>query len=103
MKPPRPEAAFDGGRVWVLHKTHKDFMALRGNNEAELLAWYAEVAEAWTHGAHRLSEPGSSMFKFWDARYAERWPASAGQAGSALSAKVSDPMQAWLARKAVGE
>lgn len=76
LRAPRPEAAFDGGRVWVLHKTHRDFLALR-NNEPELLAWYAEVAEDWNRGAHAASEPGANMFKFWEARYAEKWPTAA--------------------------
>lgn len=80
LKGPRPEAAFDGGRVWVLHKTHQDFLALRHGNERELLAWYQRVAEEWNYGAHKDDEPGANMFKFWEARYAEQWPTKAPEA-----------------------
>lgn len=77
MRGPRPDAAFDGGRVWVLHKTHQDFLALRNGNESELLTWYADVAEAWNFGERKADEPGANMFKFWEARYAEQWPVAA--------------------------
>jgi hypothetical protein len=76
MRPPDPRVFFDGGRVKVPYKLHTELVGLRnhGDAEAELLAWYADVAEAWTHGAHRTDEPGAEMFAFWRARYTERWP-----------------------------
>lgn len=79
LRGPRPEAAFDGGRVWVLHKTHADFLALRNGNEAELRAWYEHIAEEYNYGSRKHLEPGPNMFKFWEARYAEKWPASASK------------------------
>lgn len=95
LRGPRPEAAFDGGRVWVLHKTHADFMALRTGNQRELFDWYADVAESWNVGAHKGDEPGPNMFKFWEARYAEKWPA----APAAVSASK---LPEWTRKKNFG-
>lgn len=77
MRGPRPDAAFDGGRVWVPHKVHSDFMRLRNGAAPELLAWYEDVCDSWANGADAEREPGANMFKFWEARYAEKWPAEA--------------------------
>src|SRR3990167_8591394 len=70
----RKDAAWEGPRVYVPQRCHSDFVALRNGAEADLLAWYATVSEAWTDGPHRQDEPGADMFAFWKGRHAERGP-----------------------------
>ena len=72
----RKDAAWEGPRVYVPQRCHRDFVALRNGAEAELLAWYEHISEEWTTGPRRAEEPGADMFAFWKARYAERWPAT---------------------------
>jgi len=70
-------AAWEGPRgIHVPQRQHDRFVALRNGNESELWDWYADVAEAFAYGARKGEEPGANMFKFWDARYEERWPAA---------------------------
>lgn len=70
----RLDAAWEGPRVYVPQRCHRDFVALRNGAEAELFAWYAETSEAWTDGPFKAAETGPDMFAFWKARYAEKWP-----------------------------
>ena len=74
----RPDAAFEGPRVYVPQRKHNDFVALRNHPAAadELFTWYERISEEWATGRHAKSEPGSNMLAFWDARYAEQWPAT---------------------------
>ena len=68
----RLDAAWEGPKgLYVPQRKHSDFIQLRDhpNAERELLAWYGEVAEAWS------GSPGADMMKFWTARYDEKWPA----------------------------
>lgn len=76
----RLDAAWEGPRgLYVPQKQHRQFVALRGGNEATVFAFYDAVGEEWGHGARARDEPGSDMFKFWNARYEERWPATAAK------------------------
>lgn len=72
----RMDAAFEGPRVWVPQRTHTNFLALRHGDEASLFAFYERVSHEWGPGGPKAdAETGASMFKFWDARYDEEWPA----------------------------
>lgn len=74
----RLDAAWEGPRVYVPHRVHMDLLALRNHTgaESELLKWYEAVSNDWTEGAHRSESPGADMFRFWKARYDEKWPPS---------------------------
>lgn len=74
----RLDAAFEGSRVYVPQRKHNDLVALRNHPgaETELFEWYERVSEEWATGKHAMSEPGANMLAFWDARYAEQWPAT---------------------------
>ena len=81
----RLDAAWEGPKgLYVPQRKHSDFVALRNHHEAEseLLAWYLDVAEKWE------GSPGADMFKFWTARYDEKWPAPAVD-------KVADRRPMW--------
>src|SRR3990167_8517795 len=74
----RLDAAFEGPRVYVPQRKHNDLVALRNHPNAvnELYAWYEQVSDEWTTGSRAKDEPGANMLAFWDARYAEKWPAT---------------------------
>lgn len=93
----RGDAAFEGPRVYITHRQHRDFIGLRNHPgaEAELFAWYEQVSEDWTTGAHQGDSPGSDMFQFWRARFDERWPPQAKPQASGRQ----NPVDAWLDRK----
>lgn len=81
----RLDAAWEGPKgLYVPQRKHSDFVALRNHPEAEaeLFAWYDAVAETWE------GSPGAEMFKFWTARYDEKWPAP-------ISTKVEDRRPMW--------
>lgn len=73
----RLNAAFEGPRVYVPETLHRDFLGLRNGNERELTDWYQAISDEWTDGRWKDAETGADMFKFWRARYDERWPATA--------------------------
>lgn len=71
VHPRRKDAAWEGARgLYVPQRKHQDFIQLRNHPraEAELLAWYAAVAETYR------GEIDVDMFRFWSARYGEHWP-----------------------------
>lgn len=73
----RLDAAWEGPKgLYVPQRKHSDFIQLRNHPgaEAELWAWYGEVADAWQ------GSPGADMLKFWTARFEEKWPALASTA-----------------------
>lgn len=84
----RMDAAFEGPRVYVPNRVHQDFLALRQGNERELLDWYQVVSDEWFDGARKNEEPGADMFRFWKARYDEKWPPAAPTARNARPAWV---------------
>lgn len=92
----RKDAAWEGPRVWVPQRTHADFIGYRGHADAEreLLAWYAEVSEEWTTGAHRNTPCQANIFDFWRARYDEKWPSESG-----AKPKAANEWPAWGRRK----
>ena len=94
LRGPNPNHAFDGARVYVPQALHAKLLRLRNGAEADLLAWYERVSEAWAHGAHAQDEPGADMFAFWQARYAEEWPAAA-----ATRAATAKARPAWAVKK----
>lgn len=58
-------------------KQHRHFVELRGGDEKSVRQFYDAVAAAYDDGGPRRShETGSDMFKFWSARYDEKWPAT---------------------------
>ncbi len=64
-------AAWEGARgLCVLSDQHARFVAFRNHPaaEAELFAFYEQTAETFAGNI----DP--NMFRFWDARYAEKWP-----------------------------
>jgi hypothetical protein len=70
-----PNAAWEGPRgLCVLHRQHEQFVASRNGDVSEVLAFYAEVGERWGHGDLRAANIDPDMPKFWNARYAEKWP-----------------------------
>lgn len=70
-------AAWEGPRgLYVLQKQHAQFVASRNGNEAQVFEFYQEVGEAWGYGALRDENIDPDMPKFWNARYAEKWPPS---------------------------
>jgi uncharacterized protein YdaU (DUF1376 family) len=89
----RLDAAWEGPKLYVPQRVHTDFIAFRNHAgaERELLAWYAEVSDAWTIGPHAGQSPGADMIRFWKARYDERWP----PVGSA-NASVADRRPQWI-------
>jgi uncharacterized protein YdaU (DUF1376 family) len=71
----RLDAAYEGPRgLYVLQTQHGQFVASRNGNEAEVLAFYETVAEAWGHGERRNDNIDPNMPRFWNERYAEHWP-----------------------------
>lgn len=99
VRGPNPNHAFDGGRVHVPQSLHVEFRRRRGDTpdaERELFAWYADVADAWTNGAHVGDEPGADMFRFWRARYDERWPPTP----AAESPRARKPLPSWAPKSA---
>lgn len=72
----RLDAAFEGRRVYVPQRAHADFVANRNHSDAEreLQDWYLSVDAEWADGRHAASNPGPDMFRFWKARFEERWP-----------------------------
>lgn len=69
----RLDAFFEYGRLYVPGRAHADLLAIRGN-ERELLAFYEEICETWTNGAHALDNPGTDMIRFWKAQSDLKWP-----------------------------
>ena len=70
-------AAYEGPRgLYVLQGQHQKFLDLHNGavTEAELFTWYELVAEEWATGARKAEQPDANLPKFWDARFAERWP-----------------------------
>ena len=74
--------------MYVLQKQHRHFVDLRRGNEAELLAWYGQVADEWESGARSTDQPDPDMFKFWTARYSERWPATPAKSAAPTGPKT---------------
>lgn len=74
----RGDAAVEVGRLYVPQRIHSDFLSDRNHPDAEreLLAWYEAIGEEWTFGCNATALTGGDMFKFWRARYAEKWPAA---------------------------
>lgn len=73
----RLDAAWEGPRgLYVHQKQHRQFVDLRNGNADALFAFYNAVADAYTTGSRQTHEPGADMFKFWSARYDEKWPAT---------------------------
>lgn len=73
----RLDAAWEGPRgLYVLQSQHQRFVASRNGNEAELFEFYQQVGEVWGYGEHKDANIEPDMFRFWTARYAERWPPS---------------------------
>lgn len=73
----RLDAAWEGPNgLYVPQKLHRQFVELRKGDERAVLAFYDAVLEAYTTGSRKAHEPGADMFKFWSARYDEKWPAT---------------------------
>jgi len=100
IAPRRMGAAFEGPRVYVPMKLHRDFLAFRNHPaaETELQEFYLRVSEAFHDGARQREETGSDMFKFWAARYDEQWPPTPVARQS--ESKLPEWARAALARKA---
>lgn len=77
-------AAWEGGRFHVPTALHQQFVGF-GRAEAELLAWYARVDEAWQGSPH------PDMFAFWRDRYAEQWPPSERTAAPRQAGRIPMP------------
>jgi hypothetical protein len=79
----RANAAFEGTRVWVPQQCHQNLIQLLNKPDAarELLLWYAAVDLDWSTGAHKEAQTGAEMFKFWQARFDERWPPAQSAVG----------------------
>ena len=70
-------AAFEGARgLYVLQGQHQKFLDfLNGRvSETELVLWYETTAEAWATGPFSAQNVDPNQPRFWDARFAERWP-----------------------------
>ncbi len=77
IQPRRKDAAWEGPKVYVPQRAHRDFVALKNGDEKLLLDWYEAVSIEWTDGVHKSDEVGGDMFAFWRNRYSEKWPAAA--------------------------
>lgn len=77
IQPRRKDAAWEGPKVYVPQRAHRDFVALKNGDEKMLLDWYEAVSIEWTEGVHKSDEVGGDMFAFWRNRYSEKWPAAA--------------------------
>lgn len=64
------------GRVCVPADLHVQFVKARNHDAAdrELRDWYSLVDHDWSVGAHKDTNPGGNDFKFWRARFDEKWP-----------------------------
>jgi hypothetical protein len=68
-------AAWEGPRgLYVLEKQHQQFVASQNGAVALVFAFYQEVGELWGYGAMKDANIDPDMPKFWNARYAEKWP-----------------------------
>jgi hypothetical protein len=84
------DAAWEGPRgLYVPEKLHRQFVELRNGDAAALWTFYGAVADAYAVGARKNHEPGADMFKFWSARYEEKWPATPAEKPQPSSAPVS--------------
>src|SRR5207253_5315313 len=73
----RLDAAWEGARgLYVPQTLHRQFVGLRSGNEATVFEFYDAVGAAYATGPRKPHETGSDMFKFWSARYDEKWPAT---------------------------
>jgi hypothetical protein len=71
----RGDAAWEGPRgLYVLHTQHQQFVASRHGDEAAVLAFYSDVGELWGYGVMKDANINPDMPKFWNARFAEKWP-----------------------------
>lgn len=71
----RPGAAWEGPRgLYVLQKQHEQFVASRNGDERAVFDFYAEVGERWGYGDLSTSNIDPDSPKFWNARFAEKWP-----------------------------
>lgn len=86
---PHGHVAFDSPRVWVPWPLHLQLLGFRNNGhaEAELQAFYQDIAAEWTTGAHKDDNVDPEMFAFWKARYAERWPPAKREESHSLTAE----------------
>ena len=73
---PNGNVAYENPRVYVPWKLHYKLVGLRNHPGAsdELMAWYPKVGDEWAAGARKDDDPDPDMFRFWTARYKERWP-----------------------------
>lgn len=70
----RKDAAFEWGRLYVPQRVHDDLVMLgnHGTDEAALFAWYQAVCE--DYAAHPDWRIDADLFRFWKAKYADKWP-----------------------------
>jgi hypothetical protein len=47
----------------------------RDDADTVLRDWYLEVDHEWAVGEHKDTPTGGDDYKFWRARFDERWPA----------------------------
>ena len=84
IAPRRMDAAFEGQRgLYVPKSLHQRFVSFRNHPdaEAELQAFYLDTSNDFTDGPRSHEQPDPDMFKYWTARFAERFPAT-GRNGS---------------------
>jgi len=87
-----PGAAWEGPRgLYVPQKLHNQFLEWRKGDAAALWIFYGAVADAYATGSRKDHEPGADMFKFWSARYDEKWPATAVEKPPAAGPPTSRP------------
>jgi uncharacterized protein YdaU (DUF1376 family) len=78
------------GRVCVPADLHVQFVKARNHDGAdkELRDWYGAIDHDWSVGEHRDTNPGGNDFKFWRARFDEKWPAP-------VVSKSKSPWAGW--------
>lgn len=66
------------GRVCVPADLHSMFVRARNhpNADKELRDWYLAVDDEWSVGSRKDDNPGGNDYRFWRARFEERWPAT---------------------------
>lgn len=64
------------GRVCVPGDLHSQFVRSRHHDGAdqELRDWYLAVEQEWTVGAKKHANTGGNDYRFWRARFDEKWP-----------------------------
>jgi hypothetical protein len=93
----RPNAAWQGPRgLYVLQTQHQQFVESRNGDEPAVLAFYGEVAEVWGYGVMKDANIDPNQPRFWNARFAEKWPPAAVTAATSRS---TEPEWARKARE----